>query len=62
MTEDLIDGALTSSTQLEYDGNEITVKAMDQGDADTIREQNRQAVKAALNELKGIPANATVAV
>ena len=38
MTEDLIDGALTSSTQLEYDGNEVTVKPFEQEDAAAIRE------------------------
>ena len=58
LTQDLIEGALNTQSSVVYNGNDVDVKEIDNEGTEEIRKQNKEAIKAALQELKADDAQA----
>jgi hypothetical protein len=52
LTQDIIDGALTEKSAVTYNGNDVDVKEIADEETEEIKDQNKKAIKAALNTLK----------
>ena len=53
MAQEITNGALTTKSTLVYDGTHVDVKELDAEEDQEVKERNKMAIKAAINELQG---------
>ena len=61
LTQDIIDGALTSQTSLYYNGNDVECKTIEDSGTQAIQAEHKLAIKEALRSIVGDPPKPAVA-